>query len=96
MRRVAFVVTAATLAAVPLLARQDRAVTAADYQRAEKFLAQNVTSLVVGGTVAANWLADDRFWYRNALADGAEFIVVDPVKKTRSRAFDHPKLAAAL
>jgi dipeptidyl-peptidase 4 len=81
--------------AAPLAARQ-QAVTAADYQRAEQYLAANVAPLVVGGNVSATWLPDDRFWYRSVLADGAEFILVDPTKKTRARAFDHDKVAAAL
>jgi dipeptidyl-peptidase-4 len=72
------------------------AVTAADYARAEKFLAPAVTPLVVGGSVSATWLPDGRFTYRNTVPDGAEFILVDPVKKTRARAFDHARLAAAL
>jgi len=90
---------AATLAAV---AAQDRradaplAVTAADYARAEKFLAAGVASLVVGGSVAPNWLPDERLWYRNTTAAGTEFILVDPVTRTREPAFDHVKLAAAL
>jgi dipeptidyl-peptidase 4 len=80
----------------PVAARQPRALTAADYARAEKFLAPNVTDLVVGGNVAATWLAGDRFWYRNATASGHEFILVDPAQRTRVPAFDHARLAAAL
>ncbi len=87
---------AAFIISVPLLARQPPPVTAADYARAERFLAPAVTPLVIGGSVTATWLTDDRFWYRNVLASGAEFIVVDPVKKTRTRAFDHERVAAAL
>ncbi len=89
----------ATLAAV---AAQDRradaplTVSAADYARAEKFLAPAVASLVVGGSVAPNWLPDERLWYRNTTAAGTEFILVDPVTRTREPAFDHVKLAAAL
>jgi dipeptidyl-peptidase 4 len=75
---------------------QPATVTAADYARAEQFLAPAVTPLVIGGSVVANWLPDERFWYRNTMADGVEFIVVDPTKKTRARAFDHAKLATAL
>ena len=30
------------------------------------------------------------------ITGGTEFILVDPVKKTRSRAFNHEKVAAAL
>ena len=81
----------------PALAQPAAApVTAADYARAEKFLAAGVNPLVVGGSVNATFLADDRFTYRNATADGFEFILVNPAKKTRARAFDHEKLAATL
>jgi dipeptidyl-peptidase-4 len=72
------------------------AVTAADYARAEKFLAAAVNPLVVGGTVNATGLSDDRFTYRSTVADGFEFLLVDPVAKTRVRAFDHERLATAL
>jgi dipeptidyl-peptidase 4 len=56
------------------------AVTAADYARAEKFLAPNLQGLVTGGAVSPNWLPDDRFWYRNQ----TEIVVVDPAKKARA------------
>ena len=42
------------------------------------------------------WLAGDRFWYRNAIPEGSEFVLVDPARRTRERAFDHARLAAAL
>jgi hypothetical protein len=96
MHRLVILAAVAFAAAVPIVAQQARPITAADYARAEKFLAPNLTGLVVGGNVSATFLPDDRFWYRNALADGAEFIVVDPVKKSRARAFDHQKLAVTL
>src|SRR6185295_8323323 len=60
-------------------------VTAADYARAEKFLAPAVNPLVVGGSVAANWMEDDRFWYRTTAADGStRTFLVDGAKKTRT------------
>jgi dipeptidyl aminopeptidase/acylaminoacyl peptidase len=70
--------------------------SAADYARAEKFLAATVNPLVSGGSVTAAWLPDDRFTYRNTTAGGSEFILVNPLKKTRLPAFDHVKLAATL
>jgi dipeptidyl aminopeptidase/acylaminoacyl peptidase len=66
-----------------------RAVTAADYARAEKFLAPALAGLVVGGSVTPEFIGrggalDDRFVYREARADGTtEKIFVDPAKKTR-------------
>ena len=74
-----------------------RALTAADYARAEKFMSANTSPLVLRAGVRPTWLPGDRFWYRNALEDGkSEFILVDPKKKTRGPAFDHAAVAAAL
>jgi len=88
----AFAAGAALLAQAPPPA----AMTAADYARAEKFLAATVNPLVVGGTVNASWLPDEGFWYRSTSAEGVTFVVVSPASKTRMPAFDHAKLAAAL
>ncbi|SVC23336.1 uncharacterized protein METZ01_LOCUS276190, partial [marine metagenome] len=71
-------------------------ITLADYQRAERFLSTNTGSLVYHANVSPNWLDDGRMWYRNTIADGAEFIIVDPKAKTREHAFDHERLASAL
>jgi len=71
------------------------AVTAADYQRAEKFLAYNTTPLVFH-KVRPTWLPDDRFWYRDAGPEGIEFVLFDAARGTSRPAFDHAKLAAAL
>jgi len=95
-RRSLLSVSIAILFTASLLGQQSRTLTADDYARAERFLPAAVTPLVVGGSVNAVWLADDRFWYRNAIAGGSEYILVDPAKKTRARAFDHEKVAAAL
>ena len=90
------------LASIGAVVAQDRArhapavVTAADYARAEKFLGPGVSGLVVGGSVAPAWLPDERFSYRSVTPEGTQFLLVDPVKRTRVPAFDHAKLAAAL
>ncbi len=94
-------VTAATmpvrLEAQPVAAQAaPAALTTDDYARAESFLADTLTPLVVGGTVEATWLPGDRFTYRSTTATGVEFLLVDPAARTRTRLFDHDKLAAAL
>ena len=71
------------------------AVTAADYQRAEKFTPANAARLVFG-TVRPSWLKDDRFWFRDATPGGNEFVVVDAATGKRSALFEQSKLAAAL
>jgi dipeptidyl-peptidase-4 len=64
---------------------QTTRLTAADYARAERFLAAGVAGLVVGGSVSPTWLPDGRFWYRNTTLAGAEIIVIDPAKRARER-----------
>ncbi|MBM3789371.1 MAG: hypothetical protein FJW35_03365 [Acidobacteria bacterium] len=51
---------------------------------------------VYGASVRPSWLDGDRFWYCNHFAEGDEFVLVDPARGVRSRAFDHAALAAAL
>src|SRR6185503_18824241 len=87
---------ASLAAATPLAAQSPRALTAADYARAERLMGYYTTPLVMGGAVRATWLPDERLWYRNAIREGTEFVLVDPVRKTRERAFDQVRVAAAL
>ncbi len=75
---------------------QQPALTAADYARAEKFMSYNTGPLVLRAGVRPNWLPDGRLWYRVTTEQGNEFILVDPARGTRTPAFDHVKLAAAL
>ena len=92
----ALAASAAPLSAQPKPAQPARALTAADYARAERLLPANVNPLVIGGEVSAHWLPGDRFWYRYQVPDGYEFEFVDPALRTRTPAFDHARLAAAL
>jgi len=97
MRYTALVV-ATFIATAPAAAQQapPRALTAEDYARAEQYLGQHTSPLVFGASVRPNWLESGRFWYRNTIPQGAEFVMVDPEARTRARAFDHQQLAAAL
>jgi dipeptidyl aminopeptidase/acylaminoacyl peptidase len=85
------------LLASPLAAQAPRRLTLDDYARAERFLAANTTALVSGTIASApEWLPDGRVWYRATTTAGAEFILVDPARRTRAAAFDHTRLASAL
>jgi dipeptidyl-peptidase-4 len=72
-----------------------RAFTADDYKRAEKFMVYNVRPLVFHD-VRGTWLTDDRYLFRDTGPDGSEFVVFDAAHGTRQPAFDHAKIAAAL
>ena len=91
------IIPLASMAAPDRSGDTPRALTAADYARAERFMSSNTAPLVLRAGVRPTWLSGDRFWYRNALADeGGEFVLVDPKKKSRGPAFDHAGVAAAL
>ena len=79
-----------------LVAQQVPQVTAADYARAEGLLRTYTAPLVFGATVNPTWLGGDRMWYRNAISDGSEFVLVDASAPARRRAFDHARMAGAL
>jgi dipeptidyl-peptidase 4 len=70
-------------------------VTAADYQRAEKFLPYSTAPLDFH-KVRATWLPGDRFWFRDQGPRGIEFTLYDAARGTRQPAFDHARVAAAL
>lgn len=67
-----------------------------DYKRADEF-GEKAKTLVYKTKIEPHWFADNtKFWYRNDLADGKEFVLVDTEKSTRLAAFDHEKLAQSL
>src|SRR5215510_7142490 len=61
-----------------------RALTAADYARAERFMTYNTTPLVLHTGVRATWLPDDRFWYRTTTEKGNEAFLIDSAGASRS------------
>ena len=67
-----------------------------DYQRAERFLGDNIKTLVYDGQVAPRWIGTSgRFWYLKEGPAGKEFVVVDAAQGSRTPAFDHARLAAS-
>src|SRR6185369_473201 len=96
IRRVAIPTLALLFAPAVVFAQQPRALTATDYARAERALTATTSPLVFGSGVRPTFLPDERFWYRVATPARNEFILVDPAKGTRTRAFDQAKIAAGL
>jgi dipeptidyl aminopeptidase/acylaminoacyl peptidase len=70
--------------------------TEKEYQRAESFLGYSTQKYIDRNFTTPNWMPGDRFWYRTLTPQGSEFVLIDPVKKTKTPAFDAQKLAAAL
>lgn len=75
--------------------------SAKDYERAEGLLAWNTMKDVLNGRITPYWFGEEgQFWYRRDIRTGNEvgkqFVVVNPLNKTKEPAFDHQKLADSL
>src|ERR1017187_9434878 len=69
----------------------------ANYELAARWTSSKVARLVFDMAVTPHWLEDgNRFWYTFESNAGRRFYVVDPVKKTKTFAFDAVRLAASL
>src|SRR4051812_12896760 len=96
MKRTLKLIATTLLVASSVVAQQPTAITAQDYQRAEKWMGYNTNPLVFRTGIRPNWQGDGRFWYRVTTPEGADFVMVDTATGAKSPAFDQAKLAAAL
>jgi len=96
MKRILKLIAVSLFVTSSVIAQQPAAITAQDYQRAEKWMGYNTNPLAFRTGVRPNWQGDARFWYRVTTAEGTDFIMVDTATGTKSPAFDQAKLAAAL
>lgn len=71
-------------------------ITAADYERAESFLAVNTSDLVSNNILAQYWQTDDRLIYRRSTESGSDYILVDVPTAEKQPLFDATRLAAEL
>ncbi len=94
LRLCAAVVPMLVMKTVP--AQDQREVTLADYERAERFMPYNTEPLVLRSVESPTWLTSGKFWYRTRGTGGREFVLVDPRKGVRGAAFDQDKVARLL
>lgn len=81
---------------VAVEASTSAAVTLADYERAEQFLAVNTSKLMRNNILAQYWQDDDRLIYRRSTLQGSEYMIVDVVSGEKSVLFDTKAVAAVL
>ncbi len=90
----AFLVVAGSAA---MLATDERLAPKPNYDLAARWMASKVGKLVFDTAVSPRWAeGSDRFWYAFETAQGRQFVLVDPVKRTKSPLWDNAKLAAML
>src|SRR5580704_5349805 len=68
----------------------------ANYELAQRWTTAKITKLVFDTQVTPHWIENDRFWYSYETSRGRSFLLVDPVKKTKTPIFDVSKMAAML
>lgn len=69
---------------------------AEDYRRAELALAQHTAGKLTGDRVQPIWISASKLAYLQTTPTGAQFLVVDAVKKSKTTAFDHQAVSSAL
>ena len=94
MHRRSFSLLALSMAsAAPMVvSAQPRTLTAADYARAEKFLAPTVSPLVANAGVQPRWLPDGRFTYRVRRADGSSPLTLVDAKGVKTDCDANPSV----
>ena len=72
-------------------------VSKGNYELAARFSPEKVKKMIFSTSVDPHWMKkSDRFWYEFETSQGKKWVVVDPVKRTKSALFDTDKLAAEL
>src|SRR5579859_2559088 len=68
-----------------------------NYSLEARFLPANMNKLVFDLSVTPHWFTlSDKFWYTYRTSSGANYYVVDPLRKSKSPLWDNAKVAAAL
>jgi dipeptidyl aminopeptidase/acylaminoacyl peptidase len=103
-RRTAFtraLLLSAVIAVLPnahtMLRAQSAGVVTPNYELASQWTTSKINKAVFDTGVTPHWLeTSDRFWYTFETREGKRYVLVDPVKKSKTPLFDNAKLAAML
>ncbi|MFZ9235696.1 MAG: DPP IV N-terminal domain-containing protein [Algoriphagus sp.] len=68
-----------------------------NYELAARFSPDKLKKMIFSTSVDPHWMKkSDRFWYEYETSQGKRWVLVDPVRRTKSPLFDTDKLAAEL
>ena len=68
-----------------------------NYELAARFSPDKLKKMIFSTSVDPHWMKkSDRFWYEYETTQGKRWLLVDPVRRTKSPLFDADKLAAEL
>ena len=95
MKRIVFVL--ATLMSVCLVSAQQTYHQKANYDLASRFSPKKLEKMIFSTSIDPHWTkSGNKFWYMYETTAGKKWVVVDPVKMTKTPMFDNDKLAANL
>jgi dipeptidyl-peptidase 4 len=95
MKKIFVVVIACLLAPLATLAQQ--APQKGNYELAARFSPDQLKKMIFSTSVDPHWMKkSDRFWYQYETSQGKKWVMVDPVRRTKTPLFDTDKLAAEL
>jgi dipeptidyl-peptidase-4 len=68
-----------------------------NYELAARFSPDKLKKMIFSTSVDPHWMKkSDRFWYEYETSQGKKWVLVDPVRRTKTPLFDADKLAAEL
>ena len=95
MKRIVFVL--ATLMSVCQVSAQQAYHQKANYDLASRFSPKKLEKMIFSTSIDPHWTkSGNKFWYMYETTAGKKWVVVDPVKMTKTPMFDNDKLAANL
>jgi dipeptidyl aminopeptidase/acylaminoacyl peptidase len=95
MKKLFFIAIACLLAPLATLAQQ--APPKGNYELAARFSPDKLKKMIFSTSVDPHWMKkSDRFWYQYETSQGKKWVMVDPVRRTKTPLFDTDKLAAEL
>lgn len=97
MHKYIFIVFLLTFSLVTQAQSTDNHVTKANFELASRFSPEKMKKMVFSTRVQPTWLkSSGRFWYEYSTPDMKKWVIVDPVRKTKSNIFDAADMAAKL
>ncbi len=66
------------------------------YERAEKFLNENLQAITKNAKIIPNWVSNTAFWYKKDTEKGKEFVLYDLEKDMNIELFNHKEVAKAV
>jgi hypothetical protein len=86
-----WILSAFLFVGAPALAEPPRALQAQDYGRAEQFMPYKTAPLVWNTAANVSWLPSGKLWYLTVTSHGNDFVLIDPVRRTRQPLFDQSR-----